>query len=243
MTTTDTSYGKNDTRLDDLLEKTRELGVAAGRGKDTLVQFGLLVVNAAYESVIDLTKDKYGDGHDDTVKAYTEYGQAMAKSTVFDHKSPSGKVQAAKLRTCIKLGSWTRGGPGEPISTVNKLMAVREKIRRDPATCKSLDDAYNTLLRYARFQVKQTGVVDDENVLRAFCLKPVARTKTLEEYIRGVAKSLTDLRAGKAASNTLSHSSPRIINVLQALQQEINDIRQGKIEPTPVDEDEDTEQA
>jgi hypothetical protein len=230
------THGKNDTRLDDLLDKARELGVKAGQGKDTLVQFGLLVVNAAYDGVLDLAKDKHGNGVDDAVKAYTEYGKAMASSTVFDHRSASGKVQAAKLRSCIKLGGWTRGGAGEPISTVNKLMAQRDKLRRDPATCKTLDDAYNTLLRYARYQVKQNAVVDDAQLLRAFCLKPVSQTKTLEDFLQDTAKRLDDLRTGRAASNTLSHSSQQLATAVSLIRQEITDLRTGKAE-AKVDED------
>lgn len=216
---------KNDARYDDLLVKARELGMAAGKGKDTLVQFGILAVNAAYDGVLDLTKDKHGTGIDDACRAYAEYARALAVNTIFDAKSPSGKVQAAKLRTCIRLGSWTRGGPGEPIATMNKLLGIRDKLRKDPVQNKLLDDAYNTLLRFARFQMKQTGPISDEHLLRQFCLKPGAKARTLEEYLAGVCKSLDDLRAGRAAHNTLQHTSAAIVSALSNLRMEISDLR------------------
>jgi hypothetical protein len=221
--------GKNDTRYEDLLHKARELGVMAGKGKDTLVQFGILMVNAAYDGAIDLSKDKHGSGVDDAAHAYGEYSRAMATGTIFDHRSPSGKVQAAKLRSCIRLGSWTRGGPGEPIQTMNKLLAIRDKLRKDPVQCKGLDDAYNTLLRYARYQVKQNGAIDDEQLLRVFCLKPEAQKATLEEYLKGVSKKLEDLRAGRAAGGSLQHTSVVIDNVISSLRMEVSDIRKGPV--------------
>lgn len=231
-------HGKNDTRLDDLLGKARELGVAAGKGRDTLVQFGILAVNAAYDGVIDLTKDKHGNGNDDAVRFYSEYAKALATSTVFDHKTASGKVQAAKVRSCIRLGSWTRGGPGEPIGTMNKLFAERDRIRRDPKQVGSLDDAYNTLLRFARFQVKQNGVIDDAQLLRQFCLKPATQQKTLEEHLGVILKNLEDVRSGRAGGGTIQHTSPIFENALGLLRDDIQKIRKGDYEkPEPADDE------
>lgn len=236
---TETTHGKNDTRFDDLLVKARDLGRAAGTGKDTLVQFGLLVVNAAYDGVLDLTKDKHGTLIDDAVKAYSEYGAGLAEKTIFDHKSPTGKVQAAKLRTCIKLGTWTRGGPGEPIQTLNKLMGLRHKMRANPVTAKTLDDAYNTLLRYARVQIKQNGAISDDKLLREFCVKPVSKTKTLEEYLQGVVKHVEDLRVGRAASGTLQRSSPHLVQAIQNLKADIHDLRSTPQDDSEQDEGDD----
>lgn len=220
---------KNDTRFEDLLATARELGTLAGKGKDTLVQFGILAVNGAYDGFLDLTKDKHGAGVDDAAHAYREYSHAMAKGTIFDHKSPSGKVQSAKLRSCIRLGSWTRGGPGEPIATMNRLMGMRDKMRKDPVQVKTLDDAYNTLLRFARYQVKQNGAVDDENLLRIFCIKPPAEQTTLEEYLQGIVKKVDDLHAGRAMGGSLQHTSVVIRNVISALKMEISDLRKRPV--------------
>lgn len=219
------AHGVNDTRFDDLMAKAKELGIAAGQGKDTLVKFATLVVNSAYDGVLDTIKHKHGDTVDDAVKVYTEYSRAMVSATVFDHKTPSGKVQSAKMRTMVRLGKWTRGGPGEPIRVMNLLLAMRDKMRRTPGEAKLLDDAYNTLLRFARFQIKQTSVCDDPAALRAFCMKGVSPTKTLEDYIEGVAKRLGDLKEGRAERNTLQHSSPTIVNVITALRNEVQTLR------------------
>lgn len=230
------THGRNDTRFDDLLVKARDLGAQAARGKDTLVQFGILVVNAAQDGVLDLIKDKHGTGVDDAVKAYQEYHTACASATIFDHKSPNGKVQSSKLRACIKLGNWTRGGPGQPVATMNKLFAMRDKLRRDPMARNGLDDAYNTLLRYARYQVKQNGPADDENLLRALCMKAPSKQATLEEYLQATVKRLDDLEKGTAQGRSLSHSSPTLMQARIAIRQELADLRRRPPETTSDDE-------
>lgn len=224
MTTTPT-HGKNDTRLDDLDKQIEELGVQAGQGKDTLVKFGILMVNAAYDGVVDLQKDKHGPGRDDAVIRYEKYSKASSGAVVFNPKGDSGKVQATKLRTCIKLGSWTRGGKGEPIATVNKLMSKFLDMRKDPTMRSKLDDAYNVLLRYARFQLKQNSVVNDDELLRQLCLKAPAASKTVEEVLQGLVKQIDDLRMGKTQNKTLQHSSAAMAHVTGILRQEIADLR------------------
>lgn len=223
MTDTTPGVGHNNP-ISLLLKQAHELGQAKARGVDTLVQFGLMCVNAAYDGKIDLTKNKHGDGLDDAVRLYTEFEKGRSKAAIFDHKSASGKVQAAKLRTCVKLGGWTRGGTGEPIATVNKLMAIRDKLRATPVLRTQLDDAYATLLRFARCQLKLTAVIDDADVLRGFCLKKEARGPTTQEYVAATLKRLDDLRAGKAAGGTLRRSSANIVNAISALRAECSDL-------------------
>lgn len=202
-----------------LMATVHELGVLKAKGVDTLVQFGLLCANAAYDGYIDLTKHKHGDNMDDAVRLYAEFEKGTSKASIFDHKSASGKVQAAKLRTCIKLGGSTRFGTGEPIATMNTLMDIRRKLRADPRTRTKLDDAYATLLRYARFQLKQTSVVDDPEVLRGFCIKTETAAGTLETYLAATVKRLDDLRAGK--TDVGRHTSANIVNALTALRDEL----------------------
>lgn len=235
----------NDYRFAELLEKATELGAQHGRGKDTMVQFGILTVNAAYDGVLDLAKDKHGDGVDDAVKAYAAYSAGSASAVIFDSKSPSGKVQAAKLRSCVRLGTWTRGGQGEPIGAMNKLFAEYHNLRKDPVKAKQLDDAYGVLLKFARFQIKQTAAVDDPQVFRALCNKKQSSTKSLEEYVNGVVKRLEDLAKGKAAHNTLQDNSPVIETAIKGLKQHITDLRKqaqvaASIEAAGLDDTTDT---
>lgn len=231
MSTTTDGKGQNDNRFDDLLAKCAELGAAHGKGKNTLAQFYMLTANAAYDCVIDLIKDKHGDGIDDAAQAYEAFDKARNASTMFDHKSPSGKVQTAKLRAMVKLGGWTRAGAGEPIATMNKLVAMRDNLRKTPGEVGKLDDICNTLLRYARFQVKQLSLVDDKQVLRSFCMAPAKQSKTLEDFLNDTAKRLEDLRQGKAGSGTLQHSSPRLVHALIEIREEAKALRKGEIEP------------
>lgn len=211
--------GHNDP-VNKLLTKAHDLGAQKARGVDTLVQFGLMCVEAAYQGHIDLKKSKHGEGMDDAVHLYAAFEKGRSKASIFDHTSASGKVQATKLRSCVKLGGWTRGGTGQPIATVNKLMDIRRKLRNDPLSRSKLDDAYATLLRYARYQIKQNSVVDDVDVLTVFCLKKVSEPIGLQDYLSLTAKRLDDLRSGKAAGGTLRHSSANIVNALSALRGE-----------------------
>lgn len=218
-TTTTPGVGHNDP-VAALLAQAKELGAQKARGIDTLVQFGILCVHAAHNGHVDLMKNKHGDSVDDAVRLYAAFEKGRSAASIFDHTSASGKVQAAKLRTCVKLGGWTRGGVGEPIATMNKLMDIRRKLRNDPLMRPKLDDAYATLLRYGRFQIKQTEAVDDPETLRALCLKAEGKPVTLKEYLAATAKRLDDLRAGKAAGGTLRHTSPAVLNALSELRAE-----------------------
>ena len=220
--------GKNDFRFDDLVGKMKELGEQAGKGRDTQIKFGLLVVNAAYDGTIDDVKNKHGKGVDDITKLCSEYARAQATHTMFDAKSASSRVQMAKANTCRKLGAWTRGGPGEPIATVDKLLAMRDTLRRNPDNAKKLDDAYNTLLRYARFQLKPANVstlVTDEDLLRSFCFKPINDTKTHEEVLQGIIKTLEDVRAGRAASGTVQDGCVQVQDAVAGLKARLSELR------------------
>lgn len=186
---------QNDQRFDDLLKRARDFGTASGTAKDVQIKFGLALVDAAYEGVIDMTPDKHGKGEDDALKLCAEYAIHSRGATQFFVGSDSAKVQIAKARTCIKLGGWTKGGRGEPINTVNQLMAIRRKLRADPNVAGSLDDAYSTLLRYARAQLKLDALMATAE-LTDFCMKPTPKPKTVEKKLKAIKKEIDKLISG-----------------------------------------------
>lgn len=236
MATTTYGTGTNDTRFADLCNEVSALGKSHGEGKDSSIKFTLRLFSAAFDQVLDEVKDKHGTGIDDAVYQYALYAKAAAETTIFDHKSASGKVQASKARTAIKFGGFTRFGPGEPKSVVNSLMGLRHKMRQDPATRDKLDDPVNTFLRFARFQMKQNTVMDDPHTLRQFCLKPGKSTKDLETVLKGIAKSLNDVMLGKAAEGSVQDSSYEIRESVSLLKQRIADLKAAPV-GTPLAED------
>jgi hypothetical protein len=94
----------------------------------------------------------------------------------------------------VKLGQWPKGGNGEPLATVNNLMSMRQKLLK--SNTKNLDDAANTLLKYARAQMRADQLLDD-NTLKTFCYRPGKNTQSVEEVIEAMRNRLNKLIAGK----------------------------------------------
>ena len=80
-------------------------------------------------------------------------------------------------------------------------MTKRQKLKQNPAIAKKLDDAANTLLKYARTQLKRDQLIDD-NELETFCYKPAKDLATAEEIIEGMVKKLDKLINGSASHST-----------------------------------------
>lgn len=81
----------------------------------------------------------------------------------------------------IKLGMWPKGGPGEPLSTLNSLMTLRDKLRKDNSFVKRIEDPTNCMLRFARAQLKRDSVIDVTE-LQEFCLKRDPEIRTAESF-------------------------------------------------------------
>lgn len=186
----------NDNRWDMLNELTQTLGTQSGLGADVQIKFMLAVTDAAYGGVVDLSENKHGDGMDDATYLTDVYFKARRESNVFDHKSNAGRKAISLTRTCIKLGSWSKGGNGEPIGTVNKLMSIRAKYRKDPSQAKNLKDAASTLIDYARAQLKLDTLIDDEG-LDALVFKNPKNESTVEDVLDSMRKTLKKIYDGK----------------------------------------------
>lgn len=215
----------NKRSLDSLLAVANELGEQAGKGKDTQIKFLLSCLEGGYHGVIDLTASKHGTDVDDATKLAEAYVKAQGTATVFDHKAANQRKLISTLRTSIKLGAWPKGGNGEPLQTVDTLVAHRQKLRRDPTTDKKkLDDAANTFLRYARAQLKRDHLIEGDE-LHSYCFKPVRDPATSEERVEALRNSVKQLVDGKGQ---VQDNSPKVRSAMQALTDRLVEIAKSK---------------
>ena len=203
----------NKPTFDDLLKVANDLGVQAGQGRDVQIKFLLKVAEAAFLGTIDLDKDKHGTDKDDATRLTEEYVKAQGSATMFDAKAPNQRKTISCTRTMIKLGMWPKGGVGEPLGTLNNLIALRQKLRSNPANSKKLDDAANTALRYARAQLKRDQLIDTAG-LQEFCFKAERDERTPEEILESIRKSAMALRDGKAAHGTAMDDSDEVKSII-----------------------------
>ena len=209
--------------LDQLGVALDELGADAAKGKDTQIKALLKIMDAGFHGVIDLQADKHGPEIDDATKMAERYVRAQNSAIVFDHKAPNQRKLVSTFRTMIKLSQWPKGGNGEPLQTVNNLITMRQKLRAIPGEIKKLDDAANTLMRYARTQLKRDQLIDDAE-LKSFCYKKDGTLQTPEQIIEGCRKQLMALKDGKAASGTAQDASQEIRDAIKSLTERLKKI-------------------
>lgn len=217
----------NTISFQDLTDIATDLGKQAGLGKDTQIKMLMKLVEGGYHMAVDLDKNKHGTEVDDAQKLAEAYVRGQTGATVFDAKAPNQRKTISCFRTCIKLGQWPKGGTGEPLATMNNLMTLRQNLRKDPATAKKLDDAANTLLKYARVQLKRDQLVGTDE-LQAMCFRKDPELRTAEEIVEAARDGLTKLYQGKAASNTALDNSTEVKNAIDSLTQRLKDIAGAK---------------
>ncbi len=218
----------------DLLQTAAELGAQAGYGKDTQIKFLLKTCEGGYHNALSLDRNKHGTDLDDSTKLAEAYVKARQGAVVFDAKSDNQQKLISTVRTAIKLGSWPKGGNGEPLATVNNLMTIRQNLKKIPAEAKKLDDAANTFLKYARAQLKMDKLIEDAQ-LKELCYKPGKTLATAEQIIEETVKKLDKLISGAAASNTAQDNSAEVRNARQMLRTRLSAIAtaRGKAGVTP----------
>lgn len=218
-----TATAKNAITFADLLQTATELGAEAGKGKDTQIKFLLKAVEGGYHNALDLAGNKHGTDVDDATKLAEAYVKAQQGAVIFDAKAMNQRKLISTLRTSIKLGSWPKGGNGEPLATVNNLMTIRQNLKKIPAEAKKLDDAANTLLKYARTQLKRDTLIDDAG-LKTFCYKPGQQFATAEDIIERMTKQLDKLIDGSAASGTAQDNSAEVRDARKFLRKRLSAI-------------------
>lgn len=207
----------------DILQVASDLGAEAGKGKDTQIKFLLKAVEGGYHGALDLSANKHGTDVDDATKLAEAYVKAQQGAVVFDAKAPNQRKLISTVRTGVKLGGWPKGGNGEPLATVNNLMTIRQNLKKIPAEAKKLDDAANTLMKYARTQLKRDTLIDDAE-LKEFCYKPGKNLSTAEDIIESMEKQLSKLIDGSAQQGTAQDNSSEIRNARQMLRTRLSAI-------------------
>ncbi len=209
--------------FDKLREIARELGKEAGKGRDTQIKFALSLVEGSYHNAIDLSPNKHGKDVDDAQKLTEEYVLSQRSATIFDAKAANQRKAISCHRACIKLGQWTKGGNGEPLHNMNNLMSMRQKLKAIPDEAKKLDDAFNTLVKYARTQVKRDSLIGDAE-LKDMCFKPGAALKTPEQIIETIRNQLDSLIRGEASQGTAQDATKKVIEAKNALTDRLKEI-------------------
>lgn len=225
--TTLQSQTSNSPTFQSLLDDATELGKQAGLGKDTQIKFYLKVFEAGFHGKIDLDSNKHGTDVDDATKLTEAYVKAQTSALVFDAKAPNQRKAISCVRTCIKGGMWPKGGSGEPLATVNNLMAARQKYRADPANAKKLDDAANTLLRYLRQQIRRDHLIAG-NELTKMCFKKEHELATAEDILQSIRKQATALLDGTASHSTATDNSAEVLAIKNACTKRLADIAVAK---------------
>lgn len=209
------THGKNDHRWDDYLSDVRKFAQDSGNGRLSRLRIALRTINAAYDGVLDTVKDKHGKGLDDAAFIYAAVSKEEAQ--IGTHNGKSVAAQASKIRACVKLGGWTRGGVGQPISNVNFLVERHKALK---STGQDVKDCYEAVLKYASVQIKLNQAMEEKD-LDQFILKGAKAPVELEDYLAGIQKKLTDLVSGKAGGGTLQDSSPEITLALEGVGQRL----------------------
>lgn len=209
----------------DLMDVAKELGEQSGKGGDTQIKFMLKVVEGGYHNAVDLKPNKHGLGVDDAEKLGEAYYKARTGANVFDAKADNQRKLVSCLRTGIRLGAWPKGGNGEPLQTVNNLMNIRQTLKKNPADAKRLQDATNTLLKYAREQLKRDTLIGDEE-LRGFCFKATKDPSTAEEVLESIRKQLDKLVKGN--NHGVCDNSAEVIAARGELQKRLSAIAKAK---------------
>lgn len=225
MSTTVPHNGSNmEAQFRAFLDDVAQLGKDKGNGEDAPARFALKVIETAYNGVIDLQRDKHGKGISDAHKAFEVYAQNVTAVRSFSD-STVDKLRS-QIASFIKLGAWTKGGPGEPMKTVNKLMYDLQKLKKDKAYSGQTESAFNVLRKYASAQVKRTSVINDPAELRGFLLKPSRNPKTVIEILSGVANTLDKLAKGKLAHGACQDTSAEVMLAQENINGRISKLRE-----------------
>ena len=181
--------------LADLEASAKDLGEQSGKGKDTQIKFGLVIVEGAFVGTLDRIPDKHGVGINDATKLAEVYYKAKSGATIFDAKADNQRKLVSCVNKLIELGN-KPFGVGEPMGTVNAFITARQKAKGQGGMAKRLDDAFNALMRFARAQVKSSTLIDPAD-FASYYLKVAPDAKTELDYLEATRKKAMNVKAGR----------------------------------------------
>ena len=218
----------NQLTLDQVLEIAKTAGADTARGSDSLTKLLLKVAEGAFVGTLDATKDKHGPGITDAAKINEAFSKAKSTTNIFDAKADKARKQTSIIHTMIKLGGYTKGGNGEPLSTLNNLMTLRDQLRRDSANAKRVEDPVNCMIRFARAQLKLDTMIPQGD-LKTYALKvDNSHSKAVEDWWDGVRRQAQKLKIGKLANCPDSDTSAEIDALIKTANKRLKTIADAK---------------
>jgi len=218
---------KNDTRFEDAVERIRTLGKTEGMGRDAQVKFAAEVIELAYDGAVNGDEPQSSAQKDHATILTEEYIKSRTGASIHDHKKNNMKKAVSCTRTLIKVGMKTGLGQGQPLAGFNDLMETRKKLKAKPENQNRLDDGFNTIMKWARRQIKASTALN-HNELGELCFKKQPDIKTPEEVLEAIRKATQNLYNGKAASGHAQDSSPFIKTMIDAATARLREIAQNK---------------
>lgn len=178
----------NDTRLQEFMAETRELGRQMSQGKDSLPNWAIKLAYAAADGVIDLTPDKHGE--DDVSRAYKSFVEAASKKAVHEHTTNGVKANVSKARQIAKAA---QKPSCDFVESMKGLLDKRQELIQAKEDVRS---AYPAIVHAARTQNGQdddlTPAQIDESIR-----KPQAPDPDLEKVLGRIEKQLADVISGE----------------------------------------------
>lgn len=210
--------------FDELCKRAEALGADKGNGADAQIKFAMMVTEAAYLGSLDLDPNKHGPDKRDGVMLAERYVKGRTGATIFDTKSDASRKLISNLDKCIKLGSCPKWGSGQPLATVNDLMTFRQKEKK---AGKKVDDAFNTLMRFATAQLKSEQlIVDDE--LNAFVYKKQPGARDACDVLESIRKTANQLIAGKVSNCADIDTSDEVKAIIRACTKRLTAIAKAR---------------
>lgn len=203
------THGQNDTRFDDFMSDVRQFGRNAAEGKDALPMLAARVVAAANDGVIDLDKDKHGDGVDDAAFLYAEYSKSEAKKSVHEMTDGGKKANVSKLRQIIKFGGMTTC---DPVDVFNRTVIKRKKM---VAADQKVKPAYASYVDVARAQLDLDRDMSDDEIAATITRKG-PEPKDLEKILRPIEKALEGVISGEN-KHGVKDQSPEVITAFEQI--------------------------
>lgn len=224
----------NQLTLDQMIEIAAAAGADTAKGNDSLTKLLMKVAEGAFVGALDATKDKHGPGVDDAAKISEAFAKARSKTNIFDAKADKARKQASITRTMIRLGGYTKGGTGEPLTTLNTLMTLRNKLRQDSGYAKRVEDPVNCMIRFARAQLKLDHMIDQTG-LQEFALKvDHNNSRQIADWWDSVRAQAKKLQLGKLRGCADSDTSAEIDTLIKTCNRRLKTIADA-LGPQPGD--------
>lgn len=214
----------NTQTFEELCQQAEALGADKGKGSDAQVKYAMMAFEGGYHGRLDLDPNKHGNERRDGMILAERYVKGRTGSTVFDTKTDSARKLISCTDKMIRLGGTPKWGAGQPLQNVNDLMTFRQ---REKKAGKKVDDAFNTLMRYATAQLRSETLIEGDE-LHSFVYKREAGQRDAVDVLESIRKIAHQLQAGKVSNCPDVDTSPEIKQIISACTKRIVAITKAK---------------